>query len=57
MVEAPPKRGWEDELLLLAAPAGPPGKPETGDEVSKPVSWFDVYICGAVLTVVSGRAL
>ena len=50
----PPKRGCD--ALRLSTPAGPPGKPDTGDEVSKPLSWAEVYICGAWFpdTVVSG---
>lgn len=37
----PPKRGWDE---LRSAPGGPPGYPETGEEVSKPLNWAEVYI-------------
>lgn len=29
---------------LRSAPVAPPGNPPTGDEVSKPPSWAEVYI-------------
>jgi hypothetical protein len=42
--------------LRPLAPAGPPGYPETGDEVSKPLSCAEVYICGGMFVDwVSGR--
>ena len=51
-----PNRGAEElrsAVLLLA------GKPPTGEEVSKPPNWAEVYICGGTLeeTEVSGRPL
>jgi hypothetical protein len=49
-----PNLGCEE---LRSPPVGPPGKPATGDEVSKPPSCADVYICGGTLEEieVSGR--
>jgi len=35
-----------------AAPEGPPGYPETGEEVSKPLNCAEVYICGGWVEVV-----
>ena len=41
----------------LGAPAGPPGYPETGEDVSKPFNWAEVYIWGGcVEAVVCGRS-
>ncbi len=42
---------------LRSAPAVPAGNPATGDEVSKPPSWAEVYIWGGTLEEmeVSGR--
>lgn len=49
-----PKRGWDE---LRSAPGGPPGYPDTGEEVSKPLNWAEVYIWGVLLVaMVSGRA-
>ena len=49
-----PNRGCEE---LRSAPAAPPANPATGEEVSKPPSCAEVYICGGTLeeTEVSGR--
>lgn len=51
------KRFWLALWGADCAPAIPPGYPDTGDEVSKPLSCAEVYICGTWLPemVVSGR--
>jgi len=52
LVGVAPNLGCEE---LRSAPL--PDNPTTGDEVSKPPNWADVYICGGLLeeTEVFGR--